>query len=185
MGFFDGIGAVAGSLLGGVGNYFSQQDANRTNRDIANDQMNFQQANSDTAHQREVRDLKKAGLNPTLSAGTGGASTPPGAAATMVAPKIELPDLMSYGVSLKQLEQKDQELAIAKANSAATIANTVSDTDLKKAQKILAQKGMIRANMEGEASSIISDMIKAIKKSVRTPAQPGKMYPENLTPPMP
>lgn len=52
----------------------------------ANKQMDFQERMSSTAHQREVQDLKRAGLNPILSAKLGGSSTPPGAQA-------QIPDL--------------------------------------------------------------------------------------------
>ncbi|WNK12708.1 MAG: DNA pilot protein [Microvirus sp.] len=64
--------AVTGgaSLLGG---YIS----NTANAKQASQQMDFQASQTGTAHQREVADLKAAGLNPILS-GTGGAGAASG-----------------------------------------------------------------------------------------------------------
>lgn len=77
-------GAVIGSsVIGGLGSMFGAHSANKANLKIAREQMKFQERMSNTAHQREVEDLRKAGLNPLLTGGGSGASTPSGASATM------------------------------------------------------------------------------------------------------
>jgi hypothetical protein len=82
MGFFDGIvSAVAGPIIGGLFGKEGQDSANEQNVDLSREQMAFQERMSNTAHQREVKDLIAAGLNPMLSAKLGGASTPVGSLA--------------------------------------------------------------------------------------------------------
>lgn len=163
MSLFDGIGSAIGGVVSGVTNYFSQRETNSMNKDLARENREFDLRNANNAHQREVADLKAAGLNPNLSAGGNGSATPGSNAPQMQAPQIQLPDFMAYGISLKQLEQADQRLAIDKANSAAGIAKNLTEQDLNKAKKILYQKGMIRADLEGEASGVLKNIIKFLK----------------------
>ena len=87
-----GFGAFGGldddnagsALLSGIpflGQGFAQEDQQQFNAQQAQLNRDFQQMMSSSAHQRQVTDLRKAGLNPILSVNSG-AATPSGSAAS-------------------------------------------------------------------------------------------------------
>lgn len=118
------LGGPVGAMIGlGVGSSFlsaeGQEAANEASLQSAREQMAFQERMSNTAHQREVADLKAAGINPVLSANSG-ASSPSGESVTF---QNEAPDLSQMAATamqarslLKTLESQDAEIDLRKAS---------------------------------------------------------------------
>jgi len=141
MGIWDGLGSsVIGGLFSMAGGMSASASSakgieamNAANAAEAQKNRDWQERMSNTAHTREVADLRNAGLNPILSAtGGSGASSPGGSMAVMEDTQVRATPIKA------QL-----------ANLAANTAKTLADAAASKSQAALnqAQKDKIEGNV--------------------------------------
>lgn len=87
-GLAQGVGGMAGGIASTLGSMRNTDKTNQANKDVAAQNLAFQREQQeyqkalqqqifereDTAHQREIEDLKRAGINPLATAGGNGAN---------------------------------------------------------------------------------------------------------------
>lgn len=109
--------AGAGAIIGSAVSAWSQQRTNESQERLQNATNDTSIELANTAHQREIADLKAAGLNPVLSAGGSGAATP-----TLGTAQVQNP-MPNMG-----------ELAVQTANAMSTAKQTQATSALNKTQ---------------------------------------------------
>lgn len=155
-------GAAAGGQAGGMfSTMIGQQDANKANVQLGKDQMTFQERMSNTAFQRQMNDLRNAGLNPMMASSMGGSSTPSGSspqvsnvfsdmnqnissAADSARLKKELDatdSQISVNDAIKETQQTQADLNVANAkNAKANEETTRAELPAVRAQSRVAQQ---------------------------------------------
>lgn len=88
-----------GAIAQGIYNHIENAAAMNFNSTEAMKNRGWQEYMSNTAYQRAVEDMKKAGLNPILAFQNGGASTPGGSAGTISGASMGAPSSSALGVS--------------------------------------------------------------------------------------
>ena len=160
------LGGIGGALLGGA---FGQRQASK--------QMDFQAQQSASAHQREVKDLRAAGLNPILSASKGGAgaSTPTGAMSNVdVASSAKQGMLLAQEIRKLTAEADVVENAIPETDFKANIYNELNDLMFENGQATNSAKAIATGAGAYGAHKMFTKGGKKLKSQSKTNTKPKK-----------
>lgn len=165
------IGAGA-SIGGGLLQSAGAAAQNQAQRDIADNAnvaaaerayaaQQFSEYMSNTAYQRTMEDMRKAGLNPILAYQQGGASTPQGVMAPVQMAQLEN-EMEGLGEGVASAAQKAKDAEAAQLAHEQT-KNTTSQTELNRANEALAKTMEEKAKIDTITSGRQAEKLEAEK----------------------
>ena len=147
--FWGAVGAIGGSLIGGL---LSNQAAKHASdgllslgdqKALFDYQQNRLEAQQNSAHQREVADLRSAGLNPILSAGGSGAAS--GIAAPI--------DTAAYNSARTAANQQKIQSRLAVASGLQQVGEKLLDASIQKQNANSSEKQADAALMNAQTNA--------------------------------
>lgn len=152
----------------------AQLEATEKEQDFAREQMAFQKEMSDTSFQRQVQDMKNAGVNPALAmnSGSSGASTPSGAMAS--AQSVGSPDPVGLigqlaNISLLESQRKnidaDTERKLQEIRESEERIENLRANTKTLGKKLEEMDANIRnMNLDSDAKDITNSFLRAEKE---------------------
>lgn len=162
------LGTMATSVAGGLfENFLGDNKAEKANQFSAQQaaiNRDFQERMSNTAYQRGMEDMKKAGLNPILAYQKGPASSPSGAtASTSMAP------VTPFSSSAVSASTNARRVTAEVENMAETNANLREQNKNLQAQNVLTQAQTLQASAAARKTvvdtAIASEMLQKAKST--------------------
>lgn len=185
-------GSMLDGMMGGALNFAGAVYANKMNKQIAREQMAFQQASnreqmafqermSNTSYQRAMNDMQQAGLNPILAYNQGGASAPSGASSAGAS--ANMVNTMSGAVSsaldskrlkyeVENMKQQNDLIHDQAASARTQAAKNISEMNLAEDNRLLVNANTAKSLAEAEKTK--SDMYRTWVDTIGNQANPMK-----------